>query len=87
MDKNALADKVILRYLGKCSEVANLDRRVCLCIRGHRQEAPQPVSQLVRNATDSQPQPVRENPLDTALSTIALAQESTDDGKQLILFN
>jgi hypothetical protein len=26
-------------------------------------------------------------PLDTALSTIALAQESTDDGKQLILFN
>ena len=44
------------------SQVANLDRRVGLRARRHRQEAPQPISQPVRNATDFEPQPVRENP-------------------------
>jgi hypothetical protein len=44
------------------SQVANLDRRVGLRARRHHQEATQPISQPVRNATDFEPQPVRENP-------------------------
>src|ERR1019366_8146430 len=42
-------------------QVADLDRRVGLRARRHHQEAPKPVSQPVRNATDFEPQPVREN--------------------------
>jgi hypothetical protein len=61
-DQNAFARKGILRNLGKCSKVANLDRSVGLRARHHHQKAPQFLSQPVRNATDLESQLVRENP-------------------------
>jgi Transposase DDE domain len=44
------------------SQVADLDRRLGLRARRHHQKAPAPDSEPVRNATDLEPQPVRENP-------------------------
>ena len=61
LDQNAFAREGILWNLGKRCEVANLDRCVGLRARRHHQKAPQTVSQPVRNATDIEPQPVREN--------------------------
>ena len=62
LDQNAFAREGILRNLGKRSEVANLDRRVSLRAGRHHQKASQPHSQPVRDATDFEPQSVRENP-------------------------
>lgn len=50
-----------LRYLGKRSQVADLDRSVRLRAGRHHQKTAQPLAQPLRNPTDSEPQPVREN--------------------------
>ena len=71
LDQAAPTDQVFLRYLGECGEVPDLDRRVGLRARCHRQEAAQPVAQPLRNPTDSELEPVRENP--TEYSTYARA--------------
>ena len=84
MSIDAFAGKGILRHLGKCGQVENLDLRVSLRARRHHQEASQPVAQPVRTATDFEPQRVRENPVDRALSRIPAASESEQDDKQLI---
>jgi hypothetical protein len=62
LDQAASEDKVVLRDLRERCEVADLDHRVGLRARRHRQEAACSVAQPLRNPTDSQPQPVRENP-------------------------
>ena len=42
--------------------IANLDRRVGLRLGCHREETPLAVGKPLRNSTDSEPHPVRENP-------------------------
>jgi hypothetical protein len=41
VDQAAFAHQEVLRQFRECGEVANLDRRVGLCPRGYRQEAPE----------------------------------------------
>src|SRR5208283_3081359 len=58
----APADQVILWHLRERGEIADLDRRLGLRARRDRQEAARPLAQPLRNPTDSESQPVRENP-------------------------
>ena len=50
-----------LRYLGTRSQGVDLDRGVRLRAGRHHQKTAQPLAQPLRNPTDSEPQPVREN--------------------------
>jgi len=45
----------------ECGQVANMDRRLGLRARGHRQEAAQPLGESVRNPTDPELDHVRTN--------------------------
>jgi len=72
LDQAAPAHQGVLRHDRERGEVADLDRRVRLRARRDRQEAAQPVTQPLRNPTDSEPQPVREDP--AGCSTYARAR-------------
>ena len=62
MDQAAFADQGLLRNIGERCEVTDLDRGVGLRAGRHRQEAPEYLSQPVRDATDLESHDVRENP-------------------------
>ena len=62
MDKTAFTDQGLLRNIGERCEVTDLDRGVGLRAGRHRQEAPEYLSQPVRDATDLESHDVRENP-------------------------
>src|SRR5580700_6291361 len=61
MDQAALADQTLLRHIRKCREDPNLDRRLGLRPRRHRQEAASPGRLALQIATDPLGHPVREN--------------------------
>ena len=61
MDQAASSYQEVLRQLGECGEIANLDRRVGLCPRRHRQKASQSGRIALHFATDIFAHPVREN--------------------------
>jgi len=62
LDKAAFTRQGLFRYYRERREVPNLDRCIGLCSGGHRAKAAQPLPQPLRNPTDFEPQPVRENP-------------------------
>ena len=64
----ASAYQKILRQLGECGEVANLDRHVGLCPRCHRQEATQSGRLALHFVTDIVPHPIREDALAASVS-------------------
>jgi len=74
LDKAAPEDKGILWYLRERGEVADLDRRVRLRARRHREEAAHLSRSLYEMHTDSQPQPVRANPAGYSAFTYSDAQ-------------
>ena len=57
----ASSDQEVLRHVRECGEVANLDRRIGLCSRSHRQKTPQSRCFALHIATDIFTHPVREN--------------------------
>src|SRR5215813_12023351 len=61
MDQAASADQTVLRDIRKCSEDANLDCRLGLRPRRHRQEAPYPRRFALHIAPDSLGYALREN--------------------------
>ena len=61
MDQAAPADQAVLRHVGKCGEDADLDRRLRLRPRRHRQEAPRLGRFALHIATDFFGHPLREN--------------------------
>jgi hypothetical protein len=61
VDQAASAYQEVLRHIRECGEVANLDRRIGLCPRRHRQEAPESRRFALHPATDFFAHPVREN--------------------------
>ena len=61
MDQTAPAHQGVLRHDRERSESANLDRRVRLRPRRHRQEAPELFREPLRNATNPEPHDVRTN--------------------------
>jgi exodeoxyribonuclease VII large subunit len=76
VDQAASSDQTFLRYVGECGQVANLDRRVGLCPRRHRQEAPQSRRLALHFATDFVGHPFRENALAASL-LLSLARKRT----------
>jgi hypothetical protein len=56
------AHQGLLRYLRERGQIANLDCRLGLCPGRHRQKAHGAAGEPLRNSTDSEPHPVRENP-------------------------
>ncbi len=62
VDQAASAYQGVLRHLGERREDANLDRRLGLRARGHRQKAPQAGRLALHFATDIFTHPLRENP-------------------------
>jgi hypothetical protein len=63
MDQAASSYQTVLRYVGKCGQDANLDRRVGLCPRGYRQETPQSGRFALHFVTDIVGHVVREDAL------------------------
>jgi hypothetical protein len=59
MDQAASSDQSLFRYFRERRQNSNLDRGVGLRACRHRQKAPQPVGQSLRNATDLEPHDVR----------------------------
>ena len=62
MDQAAPAHQGILRHFRKRRQIANLDRRLGLRLGCHRQETPRTRGEPLRNPTNFEPHPVRENP-------------------------
>src|SRR5271157_46827 len=62
MDQAAPAHQGVLRHQRKRRQIANLDRRLGLRPRRHRQKTPRASRQPLRNSTNPQPHPLRENP-------------------------
>ena len=62
MDQAASADQTVLRDIRKCREDPNLDRRLGLRPRRHRQEAPQSRRFALHIAPDPLSHTLRENP-------------------------
>ena len=68
MDQAASAYQEVLRHIGERGEVANLDRRVGLCPRRHRQEAPQSRGLALHFITDLVGHSLREDALAASVS-------------------
>ncbi len=63
MDRAASADQVLFRHLGERGKDPNMDRRGGLRAGGYRPEAAQHLDRPLHNFSDSEPHPVRENPV------------------------
>ena len=68
VDQTASSYQGVLRHLGERGQNTNLDCGVRLRARGHRQEAPGPLRQPVRNPTNIESDHVRANPLRSTTS-------------------
>ena len=55
-----------LRHHRKCGQDADLDRGIGLRARRHRQKAAQPLGEPLGDATDPEPDTIRENPIGSA---------------------
>ena len=62
MDQAAPAHQSVLRHQRECRQIANLDRRLGLRPGRHREKAPRAAGNPLRNSTDFESHPVRENP-------------------------
>src|SRR4249919_319441 len=62
MDQAAPAHQSVLRHQRECRQIANLDRRLGLRPGRHREKAPRAAGDPLRNSTDFESHPVRENP-------------------------
>lgn len=72
MVQTAPADQVVLWHKLEHREGLNLDRRLSILARGHRQEASRHQIAALHNPTDSERLDFRENALGRAVFTIEL---------------
>lgn len=85
MDQTASQDQDILWYKRKRGENSNLDRRLRLCPREHREKNTETGPESLHNSTGSERHPFEEMPILQALSNIDYKEQEVQVSNQLNL--